>query len=70
MINSLPGNCVEKARALNLPFAGSRDSDHGEFGNEEDFSCLWSSSSVGDDMARYVYLQRVLSNAFDGWNDR
>lgn len=71
MINSIPGGCIEKAKTLNIPFAGYRGAGLGEFFDKGVFACLWSSSPNNDDVsALYVYLHQDGDDAFDGWHVR
>lgn len=71
-INSISWNCIEKAKALNIPFAGYRGADDGEFDLEGVIAYLWSSSPSGGDGdgALCVYLHRDGVNADDNWGDR
>ena len=69
-INSIKGDCIEKAKALNIPFAGYRDADLGKFAGEGVVAYLWSASPGGVGSALYVYLHRVNANANVYWNDR
>ena len=71
IINTIPWNCIEKAKALNLSFAGCRIAANGEFVNEGVIAYLWSSSpSVDDSNAQYVYLHRDDDSAGGNWNGR
>jgi len=70
IINSIPWDCKEKAKALNIPFAGCRDADGGEFHGEGDFSDLWSSSPGGEVGAHYACLGRGSADAARGWGYR
>ena len=70
MVNSVSGNCIEKAKALNIPLAGYRLADNGKFDLGGVIACLWSASPVGDDDALYVYLLRGNDAANDYWDDR
>lgn len=69
MVNSVSGNCIEKAKALNIPFAGCRGAGGGGFVNEGDVGYLWSSSPVGGGGAQFVYFRRDGDVADDGWHD-
>ena len=68
-INSVPWNCEEKAKALNVPFAGWRASDGG-FYSAGSFALLWSSSVYDSSSAWCVYLARSNDAAYRNYWDR
>lgn len=69
-INSIPWNCIEKAKAMDIPFAGYRLAGGGEFDDEGVIAYLWSSSPDGGGDAQYVCLRRGLGAANGGLDDR
>lgn len=74
MTNSVSGNCIEKAKALKIPFVGCRNSDTSKIDCDENgkFDCeglvayLWSSSPTSSVVgARFLYLHRNYDDSLD-----
>ena len=70
MLESVPGNVVEKAEALNIPLAGCRNAFNGEFIDADVYADCWSSSPKSAEVAHCAVLDRGDSGAFRGWNSR
>jgi hypothetical protein len=68
-INSVSWNCEEKAKALNIPFAGYRDAVGG-FVFADRKAYLWSSSENDSYFAHYVFLNRDNVEARRDWYGR
>jgi len=69
ILKNTPWNCKETCKALNIPYAGYRNTGGGfdDAGREAN---LWSSSENDSDNAHYVYLNRDNDEAKRDWGDR
>lgn len=67
MVESVPGNAEEKAQALNIPMAGYRLTEQGDFYGSGSYADLLSSTPKGDDGIYFLILGRAFTEAGTDW---